>query len=78
MSTPTDERSAAPGDVSGAAAATRPGLLRWRDFGQKFALVVAWALVIVVFGVLRPSDYLSAANFQSMLSCCPLGCCCRW
>lgn len=68
MSTPTDERSAAPGGVAGAAAATRQGLLRWRDFGQKFALVVAWALVIVVFGVLRPSDYLSAANFQSMLS----------
>ena len=69
MSTPTDERSpVAPDDRSGAAAAARPGLLRWRDFGQRYALVVAWAVVIVVFGALRPSIYLSAANFQSMLS----------
>jgi ribose transport system permease protein len=69
MSTPTDEKSpVAPDGMSKAAAAPRPGLLRWRDFGQRYALVVAWALVIVVFGVLRPGTYLSAANFQSMLS----------
>ena len=67
MSTPTDEiPPVAPEDMPRAAA--RPGLLRWRDFGQRYALVVAWALVIVVFGALRPSIYLSAANFQSMLS----------
>jgi ribose transport system permease protein len=69
MSTPTDEKSpVAPDGMSKAAVAPRPGLLRWRDFGQRYALVVAWALVIVVFGVLRPGTYLSAANFQSMLS----------
>lgn len=68
MSTPTDEKSpAAPDGMSTAAAATRPHL-RWRDFGQRYALVVAWALVVVVFGALRPSTYLSAANFQSMFS----------
>jgi ribose transport system permease protein len=68
MSTPTDEiPPVAPEDTPKADAA-RPGLLRWRDFGQRYALVVAWALVIVVFGALRPSTYLSAANFQSMLS----------
>lgn len=38
----------------------------WRGFGQKYALVVAWALVIIVFGALKPDIYLSAANFQTI------------
>lgn len=50
------------------AAVSRPSVSRWRDFGQKYALVVAWFLVLVVFGALRPDTYLSAANFQSIFS----------
>jgi ribose transport system permease protein len=68
MSTPTDEKSPVAPDGTTKAAPARPGLLRWRDFGQRYALVAAWALVIVFFGALRPSTYLSAANFQSMFS----------
>lgn len=69
MSTPTDERSPVPpADTSSVVPAARPALLRWREFGQRYALVVAWAAVIAIFGGLRPGTYLSAANFQSMLS----------
>jgi ribose transport system permease protein len=33
-----------------------------------YALVVAWAVVIVVFSVLRPDEYFTRANFDSLIS----------
>jgi ribose transport system permease protein len=34
--------------------------------GERFALVAAWALVIVVFGLLKPDTFMTAANFQTI------------
>jgi len=42
--------------------------IRWRDLGQRSALLIAWVLVIAVFGALNPDIYLSAANFQTIFS----------
>lgn len=38
------------------------------DFGQRAGLVIAWLLVIVVFGVLRPDTFLTTENFQAIFS----------
>jgi ribose transport system permease protein len=34
---------------------------------ERYALLGAWLLVIVVFGVLRPDTFLTSANFESIL-----------
>jgi ribose transport system permease protein len=69
MSTPTEERTVTAGAEPGPAATSRRTLgINWREASQKYALVLAWALVIVVFGILKPHIYLSSANFQSMFS----------
>lgn len=39
---------------------------RWSRNGERFALLGAWAIVIVVFGYLRPDTFLSASNFQTI------------
>ncbi|MCM6761217.1 ABC transporter permease [Rathayibacter sp. ZW T2_19] len=33
---------------------------------QRYALLMAWALVILIFSLLRPTTYFSAGNFQSI------------
>ena len=38
----------------------------WIDRGERYGLLVAWAVVIVVFGVLRPNSFLSWANFSTI------------
>jgi ribose transport system permease protein len=44
----------------------------WRDqlrpeqIGQKYAVLVAWVLVIILFGILKPDTFLSARNFSSI------------
>ncbi|MCR4514051.1 ABC transporter permease [Aeromicrobium sp. 50.2.37] len=43
-----------------------PRARRTRGLLQRYALVIAWALVVVAFGALRPEIYLSAANFQTI------------
>jgi ribose transport system permease protein len=35
--------------------------------GERYALLGAWVFVIVVFGILRPHTFLTAANFESIL-----------
>ncbi|MEU5884013.1 ABC transporter permease [Spirillospora sp. NPDC047279] len=65
MSTVTDEPTDL-GERKGAGA--RPTGIKWRDLGQRYALLLAWALVIVAFGALRPDIYLSAANFQTIFA----------
>src|SRR5690348_4698013 len=39
---------------------------RLRELTYRYALVLAWAVVIVVFGFIRPDTFLSAANFQTI------------
>jgi ribose transport system permease protein len=36
------------------------------DLAERYALVGAWAIVIVVFGVIEPETFLSSANFTSI------------
>ena len=41
---------------------------RWlSDARQRYALLVAWAAVIVLFGILRPNTFLTTADFSSIL-----------
>jgi ribose transport system permease protein len=49
-----------------------PTMPRWRlrlpaDAGQRYALPVAWLIVIVLFSALRPHTFMTAANFESIL-----------
>jgi ribose transport system permease protein len=37
-----------------------------RAFAQRFALPAVWALVVLGFGVLRPTEFLSVANFSTI------------
>lgn len=37
-------------------------------FANRYGLLVAWALLIIVFGALRPETFLTTSNFQTMLS----------
>jgi len=37
------------------------------DLMHRYGLIVVWAALIVVFGVLRPDTFLTTANFQSIL-----------
>ena len=46
-----------------------PERARSRNAGavvERFALLGAWALVIVVFGILRPDTFLTSANFSTI------------
>lgn len=58
--------------ASGAAeAAPRPGRERRSrmsagDFGQRYALIGAWALVVLVFSLLEPDTYFTSGNFQTI------------
>ncbi len=38
----------------------------WIDRGERYGLVVAWLVVILVFGLLRPTTFLSWANFSTI------------
>jgi ribose transport system permease protein len=39
----------------------------WVDRAERFGLVIAWAVVIVAFGIVRPETFLSFANFSTIL-----------
>ncbi|WP_432542992.1 ABC transporter permease [Kineococcus sp. SYSU DK002] len=53
-----------PGSPGAAGPAPRA---RARGHGERFALIAAWALVVVVFSLLRPDTYPTAGNLQSVL-----------
>jgi ribose transport system permease protein len=55
MSVETVERTAAP-------------RLRAGNLANRYGLLVAWALLIVVFGVLEPDTFLTTSNFQNIFS----------
>lgn len=38
----------------------------WIDRGERYGLVVAWLVVIVVFGILKPTTFLSWMNFSTI------------
>lgn len=38
----------------------------WSDLAQRYGLLGVWALVIVVFGVLRPDTFLTSGNFSTI------------
>lgn len=38
----------------------------WIDQGERFGLLIAWIVVIVVFGIARPDTFLSWANFSTI------------
>jgi len=40
--------------------------VNWVDFGERYGLVIAWVLVIIAFGILRPTTFLSWANFSTI------------
>jgi ribose transport system permease protein len=50
-------------DMDAARAARRQG---WIDNGERYGLIVAWLAVILVFGILRPTTFLSWANFSTI------------
>ncbi|MBL8157620.1 MAG: ABC transporter permease, partial [Anaerolineae bacterium] len=43
------------------------GRQAWIDRGERFGLVIAWAAVIIAFGILRPDTFLSWANLSTIL-----------
>jgi ribose transport system permease protein len=51
--------------VSGAAASTRPELTPGKLL-ERFGLVLAWVIVIAVFGALEPDTFLTSANFSTI------------
>jgi ribose transport system permease protein len=57
--------------TSGTAEATvgsaQPGTRTLKDLAQRFALPVAWLVLIIGFGIANPGVFLTAATFQSML-----------
>ncbi|MDB5529552.1 MAG: transporter permease [Devosia sp.] len=50
-------------DMDAARAARRQS---WIDNGERYGLIVAWLAVILVFGILRPTTFLSWANFSTI------------
>lgn len=39
---------------------------KWIDRGERYGLLIAWIVVIVAFGLLRPTTFLSWANFSTI------------
>src|SRR4051812_32836409 len=50
-------------DMDAARAARRQS---WIDNGERYGLIVVWLVVILVFGILRPTTFLSWANFSTI------------
>jgi ribose transport system permease protein len=45
----------------------RPGVAtRLRELARRFALPIAWGLVVALFGILEPDTFLTATNFQTI------------
>ena len=66
VETPQDSADLTPApEAQGAEAPAAPRRVG-RGLLQRYALLIAWALVILVFGALKSDIYLSAANFQTI------------
>jgi ribose transport system permease protein len=55
-----------PREAPPAAARSRSSRARPADLFQRYALVLAWAIVVLVFCLLKPDTYATAANFQTI------------
>ena len=57
-------------EVTGAAPASEVPRTRSRswlaDATERYALLVVWAITIVVFGILRPDTFLTTSNFTTI------------
>ena len=59
----------AAGLAEGAVAAEQArARLRPLDLGERLALPMAWVAIITIFGAIEPSVFLTAANFETILS----------
>ena len=45
---------------------TTGGASRSADYGERFALIIAWVVVIVVFSILAPQSFFNVQNFTTM------------
>lgn len=65
--TPQSQTDKAP--ASGSTPATSRGAHRHRvgELSERFGLVIAWLVVIAVFGILRPDTFLTTGNFSTIL-----------
>jgi ribose transport system permease protein len=45
----------------------KPARQVWVDQTERFGLVIAWAAIIVIFGILRPDSFLSWGTFSTIL-----------
>jgi ribose transport system permease protein len=66
---PAQQRDLDAGDVLPVTVRRRDRLrsLPTGRIAERYALLGAWVLVIVLFGILRPHTFLTAANFESIL-----------
>jgi ribose transport system permease protein len=46
--------------------AEREPRINFADLAERYALLAAWGIVIVVFGIIEPDTFLSSANFTSI------------
>lgn len=54
------------GTIEGAGASKRKLTLDMKTEMERFALIAAWLLLIVIFGILMPDSFLSWRNFSTM------------
>jgi ribose transport system permease protein len=40
--------------------------LTFAEFAERYALIAAWIIVVVIFGIIEPSTFLSSSNFTSI------------
>jgi ribose transport system permease protein len=59
---------------SEATKATASGVERTRSplllegIGQRFGLLIAWGIIVLIFSILRPDEFATSANFQTIFS----------
>ncbi len=57
-----------PGNGSGPKGGASSGSSRtsFAEFGQRYALIFAWALVVLIFSLLEPDTYFTSGNFETI------------
>lgn len=53
--------------TAAARSTAKPARQVWVDQAERFGLVIAWAAIIVIFGILRPDSFLSWGTFSTIL-----------
>jgi ribose transport system permease protein len=60
--TPSDPGSASGGER----AAGEPSRWNWVDLSERYGILVLWAVVIIVFSLLRPDTFFTSSNFETI------------